>query len=133
MNVRSLAEPPVILNVRTCCRCGAEFRAAGERLRVCETCRRPPKAAVVRPTPGQKLSHRERQVATLVAQGLSNKQIAWELHLSEGTIKVYIFHIFQKANVTNRTELAVWQLHGGVLPAAMLSSRNNSGETHRSV
>jgi two-component system, NarL family, nitrate/nitrite response regulator NarL len=64
------------------------------------------------------LSHRERQVAALVARGLSNKQIAFELHLSEGTIKVYIFHIFQKARVTNRTELAVWQIQQGELSCA---------------
>lgn len=113
MSARNLAEPQVVLSVRSCCRCGSEFRAQGERMRVCEVCRRPPKQSTLRSIPGQKLSLRERQVAALVAQGLSNKQIAYELHLSEGTIKVYIFHIFQKTNVTNRTELAVWQIQGG--------------------
>jgi two-component system, NarL family, nitrate/nitrite response regulator NarL len=43
-----------------------------------------------------------------VARGLPNKLIAAELHLTEGTIKVYLFNIFQKTKVTNRTELAVW-------------------------
>jgi len=79
MSARNLAEPQVILNVRTCCRCGVEFRSAGERVRVrvCASCRRPPKPPTLRAVPGQKLSHRERQVTALVAQGLSNKQIAF--------------------------------------------------------
>ena len=114
MSLRSLAEPLVVLNQRSCCRCGAEFLTVGERVRVCESCRRPAKPPRLRVVPGQKLSQRERQVAALVAQGLPNKLIASELHLSEGTIKVYLFHIFQKTKVTNRTELAVWQVRGGV-------------------
>lgn len=114
MTLRSLAEPQVVLNVRSCCRCGHEFRTSGERVRVCETCRRPPTPPRLHVVPGQKLSQRERQVAALVAQGLPNKEIASQLHLSEGTIKVYLFHIFQKTKVNNRTELAVWQVRGGV-------------------
>lgn len=114
MKVRSIAEPQVVMNLRSCCRCGAEFHTYGERVRVCESCRRPPKPTRLRVVPGQKLSQRERQVAALVAQGLPNKLIASELHLSEGTIKVYLFHIFQKAKVNNRTELAVWQVRGQI-------------------
>ena len=111
--LRKLIEPPVVMSLRSCCRCGAEFRSVGERVRVCETCRRPAKPRRLHVAAGQRLSHRERQVAELVAQGLPNKLIASELHLSEGTIKVYLFHIFQKAKVGNRTELAVWHVRGG--------------------
>ena len=133
MTVRSLLEPQVILNVRSCCRCGREFRCSGERVRVCESCRRPPKRTTLRSVPGQKLSHRERQVAALVAQGLSNKEIAFALHLSEGTIKVYIFHIFQKAKVSNRTELAVWHIQGGVLRGAGPRTAGLAQELHQNL
>ncbi|MGO9262589.1 MAG: response regulator transcription factor [Bryobacteraceae bacterium] len=71
-------------------------------------------------------------MAALVAQGLSNKQIAFALHLSEGTIKVYMCHIFQKAKVTNRTELAVWQIQGGVLSSAPWTA-GRDGERDRHV
>ena len=56
------------------------------------------------------LSFREKQVVRLVAQAKLNKEIAYELHLTEGTIKEYLNRIFRKLGTTNRTELAVWAL-----------------------
>lgn len=52
------------------------------------------------------LSAREWEVLGLVAQGLSNPQIAETLHLSESTVKFHLQNIFQKLAVTNRTEAA---------------------------
>jgi len=46
----------------------------------------------------------------LVRQAKANKEIAYQLHLSEGTVKEYLNRIFRKLAVTNRTELAVWAL-----------------------
>lgn len=57
-----------------------------------------------------KLSFREKQVVGLVSQAKLNKEIAFELHLTEGTIKEYLNRIFRKLGITNRTELAVWAL-----------------------
>lgn len=57
-----------------------------------------------------KLSFRERQVADLVVRAKLNKEIAHELHLTEGTIKEYLNRIFRKLGVTNRTGLAIWVL-----------------------
>jgi DNA-binding NarL/FixJ family response regulator len=54
------------------------------------------------------LSFRERQVVNLVCKAKQNKEIAFELHLTEGTIKEYLNRIFRKLGVSNRTELAVW-------------------------
>jgi DNA-binding CsgD family transcriptional regulator len=51
------------------------------------------------------LTQRELQVAEHAAQGLSNKQIADRLVLSEHTIKNYLFRIFDKLGVSNRFEL----------------------------
>lgn len=52
------------------------------------------------------LTGRERQVALLVSEGLSNKAIARRLNVTDGTIKVHLHHIFQKLQVSNRTVLA---------------------------
>jgi two-component system nitrate/nitrite response regulator NarL len=51
------------------------------------------------------LSHRELQAAEHAAQGLSNRQIADQLGLSEHTIKNYLFRVFEKLGVSNRFEL----------------------------
>jgi DNA-binding NarL/FixJ family response regulator len=57
-----------------------------------------------------RLSFREKQVVRLVVQAKLNKEIAHELHLTEGTIKEYLNRIFRKLGTSNRTELAVWAL-----------------------
>jgi xanthine/CO dehydrogenase XdhC/CoxF family maturation factor len=50
-------------------------------------------------------SHKLR-IARLVARGLSNKEIARELKIAEGTVKVHLHHIFRRLKVPNRTALA---------------------------
>lgn len=52
-----------------------------------------------------KLTGREQEVLALVTQGLSNKEIAAELHLSEGTVRNMLSIIMDKLEVRNRTEL----------------------------
>ncbi|HEX8192397.1 MAG TPA: response regulator transcription factor [Allosphingosinicella sp.] len=53
------------------------------------------------------LSARERAIASLVVRGLKNKDIAAELGIGEGTVKVHLHNIFEKLGVANRTELAL--------------------------
>ena len=53
------------------------------------------------------LAPRERQLVRFVRQGLRNREIAAELGVTEGTVKVYLHNIFDKLNVSSRTELAV--------------------------
>lgn len=60
------------------------------------------KAASVPP-----LTRRERELIELVRQGLRNRDIAAELGVTEGTVKVYLHAIFDKLKVENRTELAL--------------------------
>jgi len=48
------------------------------------------------------LTPRERQVALLVIQGLSNKGVARELGLREGTVKIHLHNIFQKLGTRSR-------------------------------
>lgn len=53
------------------------------------------------------LSPRERDLVTLVRQGLRNREIAEKLGITEGTVKVYLHAVFAKTKVANRTELAI--------------------------
>lgn len=53
------------------------------------------------------LTPRERAVARLVAQGSRNRDIAAELGITEGTVKVYLHKIYEKVGAANRTELAL--------------------------
>ncbi len=50
------------------------------------------------------LTSRESEVLELLAQGLANKQIAYELGISDHTVKFHISSIYRKLGVTNRTE-----------------------------
>jgi len=60
------------------------------------------------------LTPREEQVVALVADGLSNREVARELSLSEHTIKKYLFRIFDKLGISSRVELVLYALsHGG--------------------
>lgn len=52
------------------------------------------------------LTEREEKVLSLLAQGLSNAQIAAALHLSENTVKFHLRNLFAKLGVSNRTEAA---------------------------
>jgi DNA-binding NarL/FixJ family response regulator len=61
--------------------------------------------------PQSALSKREREVAELVAEGLSNREIAKQLGLSEHTIKNYLFHIFEKLGMSSRVELVLYARH----------------------
>jgi two-component system nitrate/nitrite response regulator NarP len=53
------------------------------------------------------LTKRERELIELVRQGLRNRDIAAQLGVTEGTVKVYLHAIFDKLGVDNRTELAM--------------------------
>jgi two-component system nitrate/nitrite response regulator NarL len=59
----------------------------------------------------QRLSTRERMITTLVADGLSNKEVARRLDITEGTVKLHLHNIYEKTGVRNRTSLAVLALH----------------------
>jgi two-component system nitrate/nitrite response regulator NarL len=53
------------------------------------------------------LAPRERQLVRFVSQGMRNREIAKQLGVTEGTVKVYLHAVFDKLRVSNRTELAI--------------------------
>jgi two-component system nitrate/nitrite response regulator NarL len=56
------------------------------------------------------LTTREREILEQIACGLSNKLIAKELDISEGTVKVHVKNLLKKLNLHSRVEAAVWAL-----------------------
>jgi DNA-binding NarL/FixJ family response regulator len=69
------------------------------------------------------LSERELEVLLLVAEGLSNKQIAEHLYLSEGTVKVHVSRIIAKLGLERRTELVRYAIGKGLTLLDELSER----------
>jgi DNA-binding NarL/FixJ family response regulator len=67
-----------------------------------------------------KLTRRERQLSSLLAQGLKNKEIAYRLGITEGTVKVYLSRLYGKLGVNDRFDLALFALKnlGATQPAA---------------
>ena len=57
----------------------------------------------------------EWQVIRTVGQGMSNKEIAAELHLSEGTVRNAISSVLLKLNLRDRTQLAIWAVQTGAV------------------
>jgi len=56
------------------------------------------------------LAPRERQLIVLLAQGLKNKEIAYTLGITEGTVKVYLRRLFEKTGANDRLDLALFGL-----------------------
>lgn len=67
------------------------------------------------------LSHGERQMIRAVGRGLSNKEIAGELCLSEGTVRNTISGILSKLDLRDRTQLAIWAVQTGAVNQGMFS------------
>jgi len=74
------------------------------------------------------LSGREKEILTLVATGASNKEIALKLHISTNTVKAHLRHIFNKIEVSSRTEAAIYAVNAG-----MVSGSNATTEILRDV
>jgi DNA-binding NarL/FixJ family response regulator len=61
------------------------------------------------PTPDlSQLTPREREVLQLIASGATNRDIAQELFISEGTVKTHVTHLLNRLNLRNRSQLAIY-------------------------
>ena len=63
--------------------------------------------------PALRLTPRQEEVAALVAQGLTNRQIAARLVISESTPETHLARIFKKLGLRSRTQLTLWVNHRG--------------------
>jgi DNA-binding NarL/FixJ family response regulator len=67
------------------------------------------------------LTNQEHVVLALVAKGWRNTQIAKELFISIRTVENHLYHIFDKLDVSSRTEAALYALHNGWLALPEMS------------
>ena len=65
-----------------------------------------PSVRVIDVTGRTLLSPREEEISHLVAEGMSNREVARALKISESTVKNSLFHVFEKLGISNRVELA---------------------------
>jgi non-specific serine/threonine protein kinase len=84
-------------------------RALGLR----ETLAPAPTLAAGRQSASDTLTAREREIARLMADGLSNHDIAEMLVISEGTVEVHVKHILSKLGFRSRTQVAGWVARQG--------------------
>lgn len=61
----------------------------------------------------EELGQLERKIIRLVGSGLSTKEIAETLYLSQGTVRNYLSVILSKLNLRDRTQLAIWAVQTG--------------------
>jgi two-component system nitrate/nitrite response regulator NarL len=61
------------------------------------------------------LTHRQMQIARMVASGLRNKQISKRLSISEGTVQVHLHHIYKQLNLPHRLALALYARDTGLI------------------
>jgi DNA-binding NarL/FixJ family response regulator len=69
-----------------------------------------PAQASALPEPIEPLTTREEDVLATVARGLSNSEIAEELHITLSTVKTHLASLMTKLGVRNRVEIAIWAL-----------------------
>jgi DNA-binding NarL/FixJ family response regulator len=101
---------------------GIRVVAAGEALLAPSVTRRLLEHFASQPAPRNQdvarlktLTEREREVFELIAQGLSNAEIADGLVLTEGTVKTHVKHIFDKLEVRDRTQAVILAYEVGVV------------------
>jgi len=71
------------------------------------------RAVAVQP---EQLTRREREVLELITAGRSNKRIAFELGISEKTVKTHVGHVMAKLGVSDRTQAALLAVREGLVP-----------------
>lgn len=76
------------------------------------------------------LSNREAEVAELVTKGLSNKEVANQLFVTEKTVKFHLTNIYKKMNLKSRAQLIVWCMPHFSFAETPSSSNGNAGATN---
>ena len=73
------------------------------------------------------LSNREAEVAELVTKGLSNKEVANQLFVTEKTVKFHLTNIYKKMSLKSRAQLIVWCMPHFSFAETPSSSNGNAG------
>jgi predicted ATPase/DNA-binding NarL/FixJ family response regulator/DNA-binding XRE family transcriptional regulator len=102
--------------------------AVAEALRTSQPSR-PASADAVGTADSSLLSPREKEVAVLISRGLTNRQIASELVITEGTVGTHVVHILAKLGASSRAAIAVWAVEHGL--AATLAATGALDSTTR--
>jgi predicted ATPase/DNA-binding CsgD family transcriptional regulator/Tfp pilus assembly protein PilF len=98
----------------------ADAWAEGQRLSAAEavlattSLRQPHVAPAAAAEPPGHLSRREREVATLITRGLTNRQIADALVIGERTVHTHVANVLDKLELTSRTQIATWGVAQGL-------------------
>ena len=108
--------PAVVLTVMEALCAPAKPQAQVERQSMEEMARRTPSTKTVEaeaspPAWPDALTEREREIIRLVGQGLSNKDIAYKLSISDSTVRHHMTNIFDKVGVPNRQKLLIHAHH----------------------
>jgi len=109
--LKEASQREVVLAVRQVLR-GESLLNAELATKLLERLARQPTEAAV---PADRLTTRERDVLRLLAQGKTNREIATELFVSVGTVKIHVEHIISKLGVSDRTQAAVRAVELGLL------------------
>ncbi len=78
----------------------------------------PPRRAARGTGPGARLTRREREVAALVAQGQSNREIAEALVITERTVEGHVSHMLAKLDFRSRAQISAWAVKEGLTGAS---------------
>jgi DNA-binding NarL/FixJ family response regulator len=74
--------------------------------------------AILAPTPpGGSLTDRETEVVQLMCEGLSNREIAGRLFVTEATVKTHVNNVFGKLEVNDRAAAVAWAFRSGLATA----------------
>ena len=92
-----------------CRACPAPRTAGDDRARD----ERPARAARDGQADAGELTSREREIAALVAGGLSNREIADRLFISRRTVDAHVNHIYAKLRISSRVQLTIWERDRG--------------------
>jgi DNA-binding NarL/FixJ family response regulator len=76
------------------------------------------KPGAATPSAARNLTKREREILALVAEGLSNREIADRLVLSPETVKSHVAAILEKLNVSDRTQAAIYAVRNGLVESS---------------
>jgi DNA-binding CsgD family transcriptional regulator len=100
-----------------CQRCVGRFRT-GEPLGAVDVMLPTPRPQAATTDGVAPVSAREREIAALIAHGLSNREIAERLVLMSGTVANHVAHIMRKLGFNKRAEIAVWAVRAGLVSEA---------------